>query len=183
MPATLLLALGLFSAAATNDQDACASLIPPALAARLATDLPDFSLPTTALAGAARVRALATSGDWPCPFVVAGDFDGNGWLDRALLLPGKIAGVRLVTALNQEGQWQLSLNESWPLAAEDSYLTPQEPGLYQRGDAIAQPAAQLDQLPGLQAEQPGFAAGKLNGMQSVYFFINSHWQKLALRDE
>lgn len=162
--------------------DACATLIPPALSSRIAGELPGYQLPQITDAGDARVRDIATQGDWPCPFVVAGDFDGNGSLDRALLLKGP-NGVRLVGALNQQGQWRLSLSEEWPLPLTDSELLPLESGLYQRADAINQPVAQLDQLAGLQAEHAGFRAGKVNGRYAVYFLFETHWQKLTMKDE
>lgn len=180
-----LLALGLLlSAAAHADGDACAALIPPSLAAKLAMDLPAYQLPASNDAGEQRNKDLNTSGDWPCPFVVPGDFDGNGTLDRALVLKSKEAGsARLVGVLNNNGQWQITLSEDWPLALSDSELSPKEPGLYQREEAIKQPVEQLDQLASLQTDYAGFAAGKVNGQYALYALINNKWQKLTLRDQ
>lgn len=162
--------------------DACSVLIPPALASRIAADLPGWQLPQLSDAGEVRVRDIATQGDWPCPFAVAADFDGNGSLDRALLVKSA-NGVKLIGALNNHGQWQLSLSEDWPLPLIDSELTPAESGFYQRGEAIAQPAAQLDQLASIQADNGGFTAGKVAGRHAVYFFVNGKWQKLTMKDE
>lgn len=184
-----LLALGLLSAAAANaDSDACAALIPPNLAAKLAADLPAYQLPTSNDAGEQRNKDLSASGDWPCPFVVPGDFDGNGTLDRALVLKSKEAGsARLVGIMNNggnnNGQWQIMLSEDWPLALSDTELSPKEPGLYQREEAIKQPVEQLDQLASLQSDYAGFAAGKVNGQYALYALINNKWQKLTLRDQ
>jgi hypothetical protein len=162
--------------------DACGALIPPALSSRLSADMPGFQLPQSTDAGDTRVKELAANGGWPCPFVVAGDFDGNGSLDRALLIKSA-SGVRLISVLNNQGQWQVSMSEDWPLSLAESELSPIEPGLYQRGDAITQPVAQLDQLASLQADNGGFSAGKIAGRYAVYFYINSKWQKLTLKDE
>jgi hypothetical protein len=181
MPALPLLVVLLATAQADDlSADACASLIPPALANRLAADLPNYRLPTSADAGA-RLKDIANQGDWPCPFVVIGDFDGNGWLDRALLLPAKGEGnARLVTVSNLQGQWQLSLNEEWPLPLSSSELRPLEAGLYQRADATLQPAAMLDQLASLQADFSALRAGQSGGEYRVYALVNGHWQKLSM---
>jgi hypothetical protein len=179
-----LLSLGLLQAATpTGSSDACAALIPVALAAKLATELPNYQLPNSEDAGEQRNKELSVSGNWPCPFVVLGDFDGNGSLDRALVLkPKEAGGARLVGALNNNGQWQITLSEDWPLAMSDTELTPKEAGFYQREDAIKQPVAQLDQLASLQTDYAGFAAGKLNGQYALYALINGKWQKLTLHD-
>lgn len=183
MPTLFLLAFSLFATAqaAETNPDTCASLIPPALNVRLAADLPDYRLPTSDDAGAERLKTITTQGDWPCPFIVIGDFDGNGWLDRAMLMPARNGNAaRLIAALNTRGQWQLSLSEDWPLAMNLSELRPLESGMYQRNDAIAQPAAQLDQLPSLQADFASFQAGKPGADYSVYALVAGHWQKLAM---
>jgi hypothetical protein len=88
----------------------------------------------------------------------------------------------LVAALNNNGQWQLSLSEDWPLPLAESEVRPAEPGLYQRSDAIDHPAAMLDQLPSIQAENSGFSASKVNGRRAVYFLVGEQWQKLTVKD-
>ncbi len=183
MPGTLpMLALSLLQTAAGGD--ACAALIPPALASKLAAELPGFQLPESADAGEQRTAALSASGGWPCPYVVLGDFDGNDDLDRAILLkPRQEGGARLIGVQNNQGQWQITLSEEWPLTLEESELRPREAGLYQREDAIKQPAEQLDQLAALQAENTAFTAGKVNGQYALYAVVNGKWQKLTLRDQ
>ncbi len=182
MPGTLpMLALSLLQTAAG---DACAPLIPPALHSKLATELPGYQLPASADAGEQRSAELNTSGDWPCPYVVLGDFDGSETLDRALLLKSRQAGsARLIGVQNNAGGWQITLSEEWPLALEDSELRPKEAGLYQREEAIRQPVEQLDQLAALQAENTAFTAGKVNGQYAIYALVNGKWQKLILRDQ
>lgn len=185
MALLLLLALSLLQTATAADApgNACESLIPPALATKLNSELTAYQLPNGTDIGEQRSKELSSSGDWPCPLVVLGDFDGNGSLDRALLLKGRQAGARLIGALNDHGQWQISLNEDWPLALGDSELQPQESGFYQREEAIRLPAEQFDQLPGLQAENAAFTAGKVNGQNSLYALVNGKWQKLLLHDQ
>jgi len=163
-------------------QDACAALIPVALSAKLVADFPGVALPSSIDAGDVRTRDIASRGDWPCPFVVAGDFDGNGYLDRALLMKPASGGAKLVVALNSNGQWQVSLSEEWPLSLLESELKPIEPGLYQRSDAIDHPDSRLDQLSSIQSENSGFAASKVNGRRAVYFLAGEQWQKLTIKD-
>jgi len=162
--------------------DACAALVPPALSARINADLPGYSLPSSNDAGELRNREIATRGDWPCPFVVAGDFDGNGTLDRVLLVKASHGATKLLGALNLNGEWQLSLSEEWNVPLIDSELSPMGSGLYQRSDAVDHPVAQLDKLSSIQAESDGFSAGKINGRKAVYFYIDNHWQKLTIKE-
>lgn len=181
MPGTLpMLALSMLQ---TATGDACAALIPPALASKLVAELPGYELPLSADAGEQRSAAIIKSGDWPCPFVVLGDFDGDDDLDRAMLLKRQDGNARLIGMQNNEGLWQITLSEEWPLTLEDSELRPNEAGLYQRQDAIKQPAEQFDQLNALQAENAAFSAGKVNGQYAVYAVVGGKWQKLTLRDQ
>lgn len=170
--------------AAGVNSDACAALIPSALAAKVAAELPAYQLPNSNDAGEQRSKDLNISGDWPCPFIALGDFDGDEALDRALLLKPRDSGMpRLIGVANNNGQWQITLSEEWPLALSDSELAPHEAGLYQNDSAIKQPVEQLDQLASLQADYAGFTAGKLNGARTLYALVNGKWQKLTLRDQ
>ncbi len=178
----VLLARVVMQAAAVA-ADACAALIPATLSARLTSDMSGYTVPLSGDAGEPRSHDIAIQGDWPCPFVVAGDFDGNGSLDRALLVKSPQGTLKLITALNHNGQWQLSLTEDWPLPLTETELRPLDAGLYQRSDAIDHPDAQLDQLSSIQAENSGFAAGKVNGRRTVYFLLNDQWQKLTIKDD
>ena len=154
------------------------------MVSKLTSELSGFRLPSSVDLGEARRKALNTSGDWPCPLVVPGDFDGDGSLDRALLIKAQQGdAVRLLGVMNLAGQWQITLNEDWPLVLADSELRPQHPGFYQRADAITKPVEQFDQLASLQAEEAAFSAGKLAGAYAVYAIINGKWQKLTLRDQ
>ena len=163
--------------------DACEMMIPTALSARINADMPGYGLPRSGEAGDVRNRDINNKGDWPCPFVVAGDFDGNGSLDRALLVKSSQGAYKLIAALNNNGQWRLSLSEDWSPSLVVSELRPADAGLYQRSDAIDHPVAQLDQLPSIQAENSGFSASKLGGHRTVYFLINEQWQKLTIKDD
>lgn len=187
MPISLpLLALSLVqtAAAAGVAGDACAPLVPPALANKIATDFSAYQLPSSSDLGEARNKDLNNSGDWPCPFIVLGDFDGNGALDRAVLLKNRQSGAaRLIAAMNANGQWQITLSEEWPLALVDTDLRPMEAGFYQRAEAIKQPVEQLDQLPSLQVEYSAFSAGKLNSGYAIYGVISGKWQKLTMQDQ
>jgi hypothetical protein len=162
--------------------DACATLVPPALSARITADLPGYSVANSNDAGEARVKEIASRGDWPCAFVVAGDFDGDGYLDRAMLIKSAQGKIKLISALNLSGEWQLSLSEEWAVPLTESELRPLQAGLYQRSDAIDHPVAQLDKLPSIQAENDGFSAGRINSRRAVYFFVHDRWQKLTIKD-
>jgi len=161
--------------------DACAALIPPKLAEVVLRENPGFQLPRSTDASAERLQRIENSGDWPCSYVAAGDFDGNGSLDRAILLKSTSAtAVRVVAALNIDGSWQLTLSQEWAIPMESAYLKPVEPGLYQRPKSTAAPAAELDKAAPLESDRPGFEAGEEKGRSVVFFFQDAGWQRAEM---
>jgi hypothetical protein len=156
--------------------DACAALIPPKLAELLLRENPGFQIPRSTDASPERLKRIEDSGDWPCSFVAAGDFDGNGLLDRAILMKSSSApAVRVVAALNIDGMWQLTLSQDWAVSMELAYLKPLEPGLYQRPKATEAPTAELDKAAPLESDRPGFEAGEEKGHSAVFFFQEASW--------
>ena len=157
--------------------DACAALVPPKLAELVLRENPGFRLPRSTDALPERLKRIEDSGDWPCAYVAVGDFDGNGSLDRAVLLKSASApAIRIVAALNTEGTWQLTLSQDWPIRMELAYLRPAEPGLYQRPKSTLAPVTELDKATPLESDRPGFEAGEERGRAAVFFFQDSSWR-------
>src|SRR5262245_55034488 len=108
--------LSIFFAAAavasTSATDICLAMVPPRLAAELTAQYPDYALALLTDVPVERLLAEAESGSWPCPFVAIADFDGDGSLDRAVLLKHKTeSSVRLIAARNDttNKKWLLEL--------------------------------------------------------------------------
>jgi hypothetical protein len=170
-------------AAPSRVNDICLAMIPPRLAAQLERDHPGYALPLLTDAPVDRLMALADSGGWPCPFVAIGDFDGDGTLDRAILLKSQTdSTVRLIGARNEGGHWRADLQKDWPIKIAAAQLEPLEPGLYDQTKGGRDAAKQLDDLKTIESDHPGFYAGPLEGARRAFFFTNGAWQDIWLMD-
>ena len=176
-----LLAAALLAPSPAND--ICLAMVPPRLTEQLVRDHADFQLPLLTDAQPDQLVARAIAGTWPCPFVSAADFDGDGRLDRALFLKHKSdPTVRLLAVLNSEGGWRIAIQQDWPLALTQVAIEPLAAGYYEQTKAGPEAARQLDTLKSIEADNAGFLAGNDAGAQRAYFFVNGEWQWIWLRD-
>lgn len=167
---------------ATGATDICLAMIPPKLATTLQRNHPDYVLPKLTDAQVDRLLLIAESGAWPCPFVVAADFDGDDRLDRALILHHReLATVRVIAARNLATGWTIDLQQDWPLAIDQVGLEPLEPGLYEQPHS-GNAAAELDNLKSIQADHAGFAAGQNGEPRRAYFFVENEWRSIAITE-
>jgi hypothetical protein len=166
-------------ASPTAANDICLAMLPPRLSATLERGQPDYALPLLTDASPDRLLANAQAGGWPCPFAAVADFDGDGDLDRAVLLRHKNEiGVRLVIARNEGGEWRIELQKDWPIALTSATLEPLEAGRHEQTKAGVDVAAQLDTLNVIEADHPGFLAGQTEGAKAAFFFQNGAWREM-----
>jgi len=186
LAAAAALAASLAAPSAAND--ICLAMVPPRLAAVIAREHPDYVLPQLLDAHADRLMNIASKGDWPCPFVAIADVDGDGNLDRALLLKHRSEpSIKLIAARNVDGQWRIDLEKIWPIALNDAVVEPLEAGLYEQTRAGKNDAAKLDDLNSIQSDFAGFLAGQVDGpldkgARAAFFFQNMAWQQIWVED-
>jgi hypothetical protein len=179
----LVLATVLAAPVPTAANDICLAMVPPRLAAQLAREQPDYVLPQLTDAHADRLMNIAANGGWPCPFVAIADFDGDGSLDRALVLRHKSdTSVRLIAARNVDGMWRIELQKDWPLALNVTVVEPLEAGLYEQAQSGRNAAAQLDNLNAIQSDHAGFLAGQTESAKAAFFYQNNTWQQIWVED-
>lgn len=181
----MLLALTAISAmiAPTAATDICLAMLPPRLATTLERGQPDHMLPLLTDTSPDRLLDLAQTGEWPCPFAAVADFDGDGDLDRAVLLRHKLElSVRLIVARNDNGEWRIEFQKDWPIALAAATLRPLEPGRYEQTKIVADIAAQLDTLNVIEADYAGFLAGQAEGAKAAYFFQNGGWREMWVEE-
>jgi hypothetical protein len=167
----------------TQATDICLAMVPPRLMILIAREHPDYVLPQLLDAHADRLVGLALQGGWPCPFVAIADFDGDGNLDRAVVLKHKSEPTtRLIAARNIDGQWRIELQKEWPIALSGAVVEPLEAGLYEQVQASRNTAAQLDNLNSIQSDHAGFLAGQAEGAKAAFFYQNNKWQELWVED-
>jgi hypothetical protein len=170
-------------AAPTPANDICLAMVPPRLAAQIARDHPAYALPLLTDSPPDRLLAEAEKGTWPCPFAAAADVDGDGTLDRAVLLRHKTdPTVRLVIARHVNNSWRIDLQKDWPLTLAATLVEPLAAGLYQQSAAGPDAGKHLDTLNALQSDHAGFTAGQSEGAKAAFFFQNDAWQMLWLAD-
>lgn len=177
----MLVALTAISALAapTAATDICLAMLPPRLAATLERGQPDHVLPLLTDAAPDRLLDLAQTGGWPCPFAAVADFDGDGDLDRAVLLRHKLEpSVRLIAARNDNGEWRIEFQKDWPIALAAATLQPLEAGRYEQTKTVVDAAAQLDTLNVVEADYAGFLAGQAEGAKAAFFFQNGAWREI-----
>jgi len=182
-PMLSLLLLAAAIASPTPANDICLAMIPPRLSAQIAREHPDYVLPRLTDAPVDRLMAVAESGGWPCPFVAIADVDGDGALDRAVLLKHKSQPtVRLLAARHVDGVWRIDLQKDWPIPIAGASVEPLEAGLYEQTKAGRDTAAQLDNLNAIQSDNAGFLAGRDESAKAAFFFQNAKWQELWVED-
>jgi hypothetical protein len=163
--------------------DICLAMVPPRLAAQLQRENPDYQVATLTDAPVERLMATAVSGGWPCPFVAIGDFDGDGDLDRALVLKHKTEqSVRLIAARNDAGQWRVEVQKDWPIAIAIAIVEPLEAGFYEQTKGGKDAAKQIDNLKSIQSDHVGFVAGAEESGRQAFFFVNEKWDDIWLAD-
>ena len=181
--AALAAAAAIANSAPTPATDVCAAMIPPRLAALIARENPDYILPRSNDVRSERANTIAERGGWPCPFVAIGDFDGDGSLDRALVLKHKTEStVRLIAARNVDGMWRIELQKDWPVALSAAVVEPLEAGFYEQTKSGHNTAAQLDNLNSIQSEHTGLLAGQVEGAKAAYFYQNNAWQEIWVEE-
>lgn len=130
-----------------------------------------------------RLMRTAALGGWPCPYVAIADFDGDGNLDRALLLKHKTEPtVRLIVAHNEAGKWRIELQKDWPIAIADAQVEPLEAGLYEQAKGGRDAVQEIDNLKSIQSDRAGFLGGPAIGTKQAFFSINGEWQSIRLED-
>jgi hypothetical protein len=163
--------------------DICLAMVPPRLAALLTHEQPDYVLPQLTDAPVDRLMNIASQGGWPCPFVAIADVDGDGNLDRAVLLKHQSEpATQLITARNVDGQWRIEVQKEWPIALSAAVVEPLEAGLYEQAATGRNTAAQLDNRLSIQADHAGFLAGQTEGAKAAFFYQNNAWQQIWIDD-
>jgi hypothetical protein len=181
MFALVLLATSIAAPSPAND--VCLAMVPPRLAAQITREHPAYALPLLTDSPADRLLAEAEKGSWPCPFAAVADVDGDGTLDRAVLLRHKTEpAIRLVLARHVDNGWRIDLQKDWPLNLTAAVVEPLEAGLYQQSAAGPDAGRHLDTLNSLQSDHAGFLAGQAEGAKAAFFFQNDAWQTLWLAD-
>jgi hypothetical protein len=183
LPVLPVLLVLLNASSAPRVVDPCTNAVPTSLARTLAKANPGYRLPSRSDEGhdipAPLLAAARRSGSGECMAVAAGDFDGDGHQDFALLLPRAefsvaSAPVRLVVAMRRGNDWSLRQLPSSCGSAEWCYVGVVEPGTYRRTASMPEPLA-----PGevriLALSHQGLSTGKLESTCTIFGLTRGAW--------
>ena len=127
-------------------------------------------------------RAFSEHGGNTCLLVASADFDGDGRVDRVLVLPSKKGRrFRLVVALHRSAGWSLASLREWDGSHDNPYVEIAPPGIYRHTEAydfVPEPSA-LEQL---STKRPGFYFGKIESAAMAYFLHSGRWVHIYVSD-
>lgn len=170
-------------------QDACESLLPPALRDALLKRVPDYRVAHVSDYSKEEVEhEMQYHGGSRCLAVAAADIDGDGRDDFALLITNKEGHTLLMAARNvKEREWVISkLDDFGKDGPGGSYVGTVNPGLYQdlfaTDDAPSEYIPEPGRVQSYKSSRSGFIAGTIESTGIAYFFTGKRWVHLWLSD-
>ena len=162
------------AAAADGEPRECATNLQPNLRNELARAYPKAHVPTLKELDAASVAAnLRDDGDG-CFAVTQGDYNGDGYIDRALIMAtGSVP--QLVLALGSADVWETRSLPTFCTAVATCYVDTQRAGLYQRADSLSETPLRVGERSNLQASHPVVVSGNLQSTAFAYTHVPGGW--------
>jgi hypothetical protein len=163
--------------------DSCEQKVPASLKRLLSSKFPGFRpARLTDQAGDATEVNKHSGGDG-CITVAAGDFDGDGQKDVALLLTSpKSDVVRLVVALHRAASWAIYRLPTWCGPVGACYVQTAKPGLFKRSEALDTPLSPPDERNQSESRTESIISGTVEATGIVYVYTNGNWHYVWVSD-
>jgi hypothetical protein len=156
--------------------DVCASKIPDALKRAIETEFPRYRLPRFNDNLEEDIAANKQQGGDGCLGVAAGDFDGDGQDDYAVLLtPPRKGEVLLVAARRSADRWRLTRLRTWKSERARIYVGPAPPGKYSRSESFDYPPSEPGELESFESRLNGVVTGRTEASGIYYFWTPRGW--------
>jgi hypothetical protein len=171
----IVLVCALAGTAVATPPDACQLRFPKSLAHALVDRFPEHRLPTLRdLSAPDRAAWLKSQGGDACLLTAVADFDGDGSLDVAAVMPSrKGESAILIVALDRRGGWDVSSLPFWGNAAR-AYVQLLPPGTYRRPDSVDHEAAPPERK-SITSHGVGFVSGTMEATGVAYFYDHGSW--------
>jgi hypothetical protein len=169
--------------ACAAETDACLAAVPPSLAEVLRQRFPGFRLPQRSDESRDIPRtvavALRKAGANDCLSVAAGDFDGDGRNDFAVLLAKDTLrpdakAVRLAVALHRGEAWAVDELPSWCSSVSWCHVAAVKPGTYRRTTSMGEPLGPSERRV-LTLKHQGIASGAPEATEVLYSRESGSW--------
>ena len=169
----ILPAIGLAVAALTNP---CATLATPALIDQLKQEFPNYRWPRADESDEAAIKYSKGHGGATCLRVAAGDFDGDGAEDRAVLLSPfqSKSPVLLIAALRRRSGWQLAVLQRFHDTPR-SFVVTGPPGTYEFFEPSATRTREDGEVLKLNATTAVIVTGTWEASEIVYGWKEGKW--------
>jgi len=153
-----------------REPDGCRLRFPRPLAAAIEKRFPDHRLPRVAdVPRRDRLAWIGRQGGDECLLVATGDFDGDGSLDIAAVLPGRRGDTPiLVAALYTSGTWNLTQLPFWDHTAARAYVQLLPPGTYHMTLSADHPLEATERA-SFTSSRVGFVSGAMEATGVAYF--------------
>jgi len=153
-----------------REPDGCQLRFPRSLAAAKEKRFPDHRLPRVAdVPRRDRLAWIGRQGGDECLLVATGDFDGDGSLDIAAVLPARKGDTPiLVAALYTRGTWNLTQLPFWDHTAARAYVNLLPPGAYHMTLSADHPLEAAERA-SFTSSRVGFVSGAMEATGVAYF--------------
>jgi hypothetical protein len=129
------------------------------------------------------VRASIEKGEAGCLGIASADFDGNGYADYVILLPGRDRekGTMLVAALKEpDDEWIVYMLAEfvyprWDELVRRLYVKPIPSGTYRRTSWATDRPLAYNELGEYESKLPGFEIAWIDQSYFSYFFARDKW--------
>jgi hypothetical protein len=161
--------------------DPCTALVPQDVVRKLEIRFPDSRLPLATDSDEENRQFAAKKGN-SCLSIARADFDGNGHLDMALILPAKSGReYRLVVVLSRSDGFDVRELGSWKGSVRTLYVGVAPPGTYRHTEAYPfRPEPGVAET--IVSQRQGFYFGQVESATDVYFLDHTQWHRVHVLD-
>jgi hypothetical protein len=172
----MVLTCALAGGAGAGTPDACELRFPKPLAHALLDRFPEYRLPRVDDVPASDRAWRRSEGGDACLLAAVADFDGDGSLDVAAVMPSRTeASPVLVAALYRRGAWDVRSLPFWSTTPGRAYVQPLQPGTYRRTKSVVPDPDSPAERRSVTSSRIGFVSGTVESTGVAYFYDGGSW--------
>ncbi len=164
--------------------DACAPLVPEGLKLAIAQSYPDYRLPQQSDYSKENIKYNVEHGGSGCLGIATGSYYRNSVINYAINITAKTKRhTLLIVADLVNAEWKLTLLRDWGDEASGGiYVDTEEPGTYERTEALDGPISEPGERGKYTSKRQGLVAGGIESSGAVFFFDGKGWVHVWISD-